>query len=415
MIIESNVKSNIQKELITSKSVWIASAMITYKGWCFLQKNIPPTAIQYYLIGVDLATEPKVFDSILENLEINARVYETAYTFHPKVYLIQKQDDTFTAFIGSSNTTSWGLEKNVEMIFQIQDQKECKKLLNWFYKLYQEGYLVTQEFVDDYKNKFVKTSVKSKQIQNEALTINKTLAKNKGQFFLKNHHDVFQQKYHRINSESLKQIRKEVSGKFKELHHIIYPQFADFGLIDLHCHHNKSEIVSRHFFNQYSGNYINAMWLHYGKSQDELSKYNTGDTSTNRPNSFINNIRIQVIIHENSIGIWLVLGRSNGSRIDREYFKNQMTNPIFQKTFYDNLKCLGNDYWIQTDDRFYVKDVNTSFDLFKITQQERIEEYFIIGCDIDWLDAKLSSKNISNTVLQEFKKLYALYEIMKHK
>lgn len=60
------------------------------------------------------------------------------------MYLIQKIDNSFTAFVGSSNTTNWGLEKNVEMNFQINDQVECKKLLNWFNALYINGYIITQ-------------------------------------------------------------------------------------------------------------------------------------------------------------------------------------------------------------------------------------------------------------------------------
>ncbi len=163
MIIEDNIKANIQNELINSKSVWVASAMISYSGWSFLQKNIKKNNNQFYLIGIDLATDPKVLESIIENLEINARVYYTNYTFHPKVYLIQKDDNSFTAFVGSSNTTSWGLEKNVEMNFQINDQNECKKLLNWFNALYADGYLITQNFIDDYKLEFTRTSIKKRK------------------------------------------------------------------------------------------------------------------------------------------------------------------------------------------------------------------------------------------------------------
>lgn len=414
MIIESNIKSNIQTELINSKSVWIASAMISNSGWSFLQKNIPGHTTQFYLIGIDLSTDPKVFDSILDNLEINARVYETKYTFHPKVYLIQKEDNRFTAFIGSSNTTNWGLEKNVEMNFQINDQSECKKLLDWFNKLYSDGFLITQNFVDDYKSKFVRASFKAKEIENEVTSIKTTFTKNNGQFFSKNDHEIFSKKYHRVNSENLKRIRREVREKFLELHNEIYPQFSSYGLIDLHCQHNKREIVSRHFFNPFSGKIINAMWLHYGKSSSQLKKYYNGDKSTNRPDSFINNIRMQVIIHEDSLGIWLVLGRNNGSRIDREYFRQQMMNDSFQKKFFDAFKKLGNNYWINTPKALASKDIKTPDDLLNETQKEKLEDYFIIGCDIDWLDKRLSFEKLPKTVLEEFQKLYPLYEMMKH-
>jgi HKD family nuclease len=106
MIVGNEIKQLLTSELNHSKSIWIASAMISHSGWLVLQNSIPQTTTQTYLIGIDLATDPKVFESILAHLDINARVYETKYTFHPKVYLIQKEDDTFTAFIGSSNTTN---------------------------------------------------------------------------------------------------------------------------------------------------------------------------------------------------------------------------------------------------------------------------------------------------------------------
>ena len=110
----------------------------------------------------------------------------------------------------------------------------------------------------------------------------------------------------------------------------IYPQFGNYGLADLHCHHNSREIVSRHFFNPFSGNYINAMWLHYGKSYEQLQAYDEIDEK-----SFINNIRMQVIIHEDSLGIWLVLGKDWGSKKDREHFREQMRNSIILKNFFE--------------------------------------------------------------------------------
>ena len=414
MIIYSNIKNSLETELKQSKTVWIASAMISYSGWLFLQKSIPKSAIQTYLIGIDLATDPKVFESLLANLAINARVYETQYTYHPKVYLIQYEDDSLMAFIGSSNTTNWGLEKNVEMNFQIHDQNECRKLLDWFNGLYSKGYFITQDFVDDYKAKFISASIKAKEIKKDADEIKTDLKKSSGQFFSRNHHAVFNKKYHEIENENLKAIRKDVGKKLKELHESIYPKFEAFGLTDLHCHHSKKEIVSRYFFNNYSGFYINAMWLHYGKSLPQLKAYSNSDKSFNKPDSFINNIRMQVIIHEDSLGIWLVLGRNNGSRIDREYFRDHMKALSVQKEFFDAFKKLGNDYWIDVPNAPEAKDIKTSADLWKETQKERLEEYFIIGCDIDWLDKRLSEKNLPNTVLEEFKKLYPLYEIMRH-
>ncbi|MDP1816862.1 MAG: phospholipase D-like domain-containing protein [Leadbetterella sp.] len=414
MIVHDNIKSQLETELQNASYVWVASAMISYNGWDFIQKAISPTAAQFYLIGIDLATEPKVFESILSKSVINARIYESQFTFHPKVYLIRKLDGSFTAFIGSSNTTKWGLEKNVEMNFQIDDQAECHKLLSWFNELYADGYIITEEFIKDYKTRFVRTNIKAKEIEKEADQVKKEISKNKGQFFSRNHHEIFNEKFHRVNSLDLQRIRKEVRDKFRALHFQIYSQFSAFGLTDIYCHHQSREIVSRHFFNKYSGNYIDAMWLHYGKSQAQLQKHSSKDKSINRPDSFINNIRMQVVIHEDSLGIWLVLGRNNGSVIDRNHFRNQMSIPKIREDFFKKINELGNEYWLN-DSKKTLNQFRTAEDLWEETRRESIGDYFIIGCNIDWLDKRLSNTNIATTVLQEFQKLYPLYEIMRYK
>ena len=411
MIISSGIlKDKLRDELAKAQSIWIATAMITKSGWSFIQKNLSENAIQHYLIGIDLATDPNVFESIITSTDINARVYQTAYTFHPKVYLIKKLDNTFTAFVGSSNTTKWGLEKNVEMNFRINDQRECKNLLSWFNQLYGEGYLITQTFIDDYKAKYTKVSVKAKEIEQEAQKIQLSLSNNKGQFFSKNHHEIFNEKYHRVNSEDLQVLRKEVKIKFLQLHNEIYSKFSRHDLRDLYCHYQPREIVSRHFFNPFSGNYINAMWMHYGKSYDQLQAY-----PTKKEQSFINNIRMQIIIHEDSIGIWLVLGKDYGSVKDREYFRQKIKDVKVQKEFFDAFKNLGNEYWINVPNAPKSIDIKTQIELVQEVQKEKLEDYFIIGCDIDSLDDRISTKNISKTIIQEFVKLYPLYEIMRHK
>lgn len=409
MIVHTEIKQKLQDALLESKSVWIATAMISYNGWKFIQENLPKDAEQHFLIGIDLSTEPKVFEEVLDNLHINVRVYQTKYTFHPKVYLLQKKDNSFTAFIGSSNTTSWGLEKNVEMNFQIYDQVECIKLLEWFNEYYSKGYIITEDFFNDYKSKYTRISKKCKEINGDIQQINTDIAQNVGQFFTRNEHKVFEEKYHRINSSDLQRIRKNVSDKFNEIHKTIYAQFNSYGLTDLHCHHNSREIVSRHFFNPFSGNYINAMWLHYGKSYEQLQAYDKPDEK-----SFINNIRLQIIIHDDSLGIWLVLGKDWGSVKDREHFRGQMKNNLTREIFFKGFKNLGNDYWINIEGIPPFDEIKSSEELAMYMDKERLHEYFIIGCDINWLDDRLSKAKIANTILEEFQKLYPLYKIMRH-
>ena len=408
MIIEK-IKGRLQDELSGAKCVWIASAMISNSGWRFIQESISNSTVQHFLIGIDLATDPAVFESIMNNLKINARIYESSFTFHPKVYIIQRTDNSLTAFIGSSNTTSWGLEKNIEMNFQINDHEECQKLIHWFESLFDKGYLVTREFLENYKARFVRSTFHAKQIEIETAEIKKIVLQGEGQFFSHNDHEVFQEKYHYTETDSLYAIRGAVREKFKKLHKTIFPRFADYGLLDLHHHSHTPDIVSRHYFNQYSGNYINAMWLHYGKSLTQLSKYKSSDDS-----SFINNIRMQVIIHEDSVGIWLVLGRKGKSRIDRDHFREHMKDPDFRQRFFIAFQNLAGRYWINIPGAPVSKDVKDANQLAEIVSKETIDDYFIIGLDINWPSSDLSTENIAETVLKEFRILYPLYELMRH-
>lgn len=412
MIILNAIKETLRTELENAKEIWIASAMISKKGLDFLQTSISTDVLQNYLIGIDLATEPIVFDYFFSKNCIRARIYKHNYTFHPKVYIVKKTDNTLTAFVGSSNTTSWGLEKNIEMNVQINEQTECKKLIKWFSNLYDNGYIITPDFIAEYKSKFSKASLKAKEIDVEANLMKEELSQNEGQFFNRNQHKIFNKKYHRVDNEGLKKIRQSVRTKFLELHKSIYPRFKDFGLIDLHCHHQKREIVSRHYFNQYSGKYVNAMWVHYGKSHAQLQNYHKKEAK-----SFINNIRLQVILHEHSVGIWLVLGKDNGSEIDRTHFKAQLQLPEIQLKFLKLLKELGDEYWINASNKHKIalKNLTKPSEFLQLIKSEVLSEYFIIGCDINSKDKRLSEKNIVKTVLGEFKKLYLLYKIMRHK
>ena len=60
MIITTEFKGCLKRELANANNVWIASALISLNGWRFLQNNIPDAATQFFLIGIDLFTAPSV-------------------------------------------------------------------------------------------------------------------------------------------------------------------------------------------------------------------------------------------------------------------------------------------------------------------------------------------------------------------
>ena len=90
---------------------------------------------------------------------------------------------------------------------------------------------------------------------------------------------------------------------------------------------------------------------------------------------------------------------------------NGALNIFFRKA--DKIK---EEYWIDNGvESVKIKDFVDAENLKKFVQQSNTNDYFIIGREIDLLDEKLSTKNISKTVITEFKKLYPLYELMKAK
>lgn len=94
------------------------------------------------------------------------------------------------------------------MNFRVDDQAECQKLLNWFNEHYNRGYIITEDFFNDYKSKYIVTRKKSKEINIEIEQINSEVAQDSGQFFTWNEHKIFEEKYHGINSSDLQNQKK---------------------------------------------------------------------------------------------------------------------------------------------------------------------------------------------------------------
>ena len=96
------------------------------------------------LIGIDLPTPItalRKIGSMSSGKNVNARIfYEQDRVFHPKVYII-KNKEAYICYIGSANFTEGGLSKNVELCYKIDNQEECKQIIDWFEKLFTNAYL----------------------------------------------------------------------------------------------------------------------------------------------------------------------------------------------------------------------------------------------------------------------------------
>tara|TARA_R110002072_G_scaffold238939_1_gene396646 strand:+ start:41320 stop:42567 length:1248 start_codon:yes stop_codon:yes gene_type:complete len=410
--ISKNIEYELKEVFNSSKEIWVAVAMMNNGGFSLIN-DLSIEVTQNIVVGVDLPTPPKTLRKLLTKCSsrFSAKIYESEYTYHPKLYIAKSIDGVYCAFVGSSNATYSGLNKNIELNVKITDQVQCKKLVDWYREIESEAKLLTDNLIDTYAVRYNEIKKRSEKLEEEIRITKSEMDYGSGQFFSPNQHAIFSNQYRKVNSYSLLELRKDVRSRLIDLHNRILPQFENYGLFDLHPNSRKQDRTSRHYINSFSGKIIQSIWLHYGKSRQQLEVYSNKDDQ-----SFINHARIQVIIHDNNVGVWLVLGKDWGSRIDRTYFRSQMENVKIRNEFFDAFKALGDDYWIDYKgwrDIANVNDIESVTQLHEIAKEESIKHYFIIGKNYDIDDQALSNENIGTTILEEFKKLYPIYLMMR--
>lgn len=408
-----NINNELKSCLDNASEVWVAVAMMS-NGGLSLFKNLDNKISQNHIIGIDLPTPPKILKTLFNLIgdTFSAKIYQTKYTFHPKLYIIKNIHGNYTAFVGSSNATKSGLNNNVELNLKTTNNQKCLELINWYKNIDKTAKLITPGIIDEYSKSYNSIKNKANRIEEELYRTKLEIGRLDSQFFSRNHHAVFTKEFRSLNNKSINAERKKVRCRLIDLHNRIYPRFKEFELDELYATARGQERTSKAFINPYSGKWIGSVWLHYGKSPNHLSNYKTAEER-----SFINHARIQVIIHEKSVGIWLVLGKNNGSIIDRLHFQKVMEDSLKKISFNKFLKKLNSNYWIRYDEGRGVKtsDVESIDQLNVVLQKENFGEYFIIGQDIPFDSDLLSDEYIEVTVLSEFRKLYPLYQFMTDK
>ncbi len=412
-----NLKEELNQLLPIADEVYIASALVKYSSFRFIENLLAEKCFRKYVIGIHLPTDPKVFEELLHESELRkARVFKDARTFHPKVYLL-KVNQHLIAFVGSANTTNGGLEGNVEVSLKTEDQEQCQQLLTWFNELFDQSQKITSKFIDSYKRFFNRSrqrNYRHKADLNQLISKETSLAPasvGNGQFFKQNHFDAYQEIYWNDYSEPANERRKRVKDRFKELHYAIINRFDEFGLSELHAHHHTQSIVSSNIYRKnFTSKNLASMWLHYGLSKPER-----------KGTSFLNHPRIQVILRPKEIGIWLVVGKDKGGgKAERIRFKKLMSNSkAFRELFYRDFKELGDAFWIKPSSPLKeskhvpISNINSCSALHEITKQDNLKDYFIIGRTYHPNDVSLSEDNIEDEVLTEFSRLYPLYLSLK--
>lgn len=412
--------------LKSASEIYVAVALMNDYGLDAIETCLPAKCRRSYLVGVHLPTPPSVFRKLLalQNADpalVQARVWKEKANYHPKVYIIKTLEGELIAFVGSANATRGGFERNVEISFKVTDQPHYDKLFNWFSTRFKLGKSFNKTYIDNYE----KTYRRNKQLQGTQKSNIDNLTNRAdgvpglnlvvpaGQFFTQSDFDAFADVNHLDTSPAAVARRAKVRRRLIDLNDLIVPKFQAYGITNLHNHYSRREITSKHYHARgYDHIPKEAIWLHYGKSVPELK--------LRKPNKidFGQNLRIQIILRNTNqeayIGTWLYVSKDGGSYHDRHYIKNQIPVPGFVDQFFTLLKDLGNAYWFVIDGHnLNIEDMHTPKILETHLQKDQYKGTYNIGRLYQPDDPDLSVENIVDTVLEEFSKLYKIYDLIK--
>lgn len=233
------------------------------------------------------------------------------------------------------------------------------------------------------------------------------------QFFKLEHYDAFSGNK---PSDDLADVeRREVADKLIELDSLLYPEILKHGW-HIHRHPQRKNRTSTWELSQSREDGLRAVWFHYGKSEIELEPYMEFRSETN-PQTFINHIRLQLVVRNDNFEIALMLGKEHGGKWDRDNYHNLMQNETTRVKIFQLLSKLDSSYWqdFKSNKGIPLNTFSNGNDLWNYTRIDNPNDYFTFGKSISPDDVSISINNIKDTVINEFKKLYPLYNLIKHR
>jgi len=416
------LQSQLSNELKTATDVCVASAIVSDAGLGFLLNEIDTSCKVRLLIGIDLPTPDSVFKRLLElnNENVDAKVFIKQGFFHPKLYLVKGKNKT--VFIGSGNFTEGGLAGNIELFHKIIEADYYDDYENWFNQYFKLGTEITEEWLNEYsllyqdRNEFDATDKRrvgdfKRRLSGHTAALNLHTIDFTNQFFKLKHHQAFEGNKPNTRTIEADKERYAVKERLMELHDLVFPDIQKKGW-DLHPHSMEQHVVSSFQHGEHTSESLGALWLHYGRSQQELDKFKD---LFGADQSSLYHMRLQVLVHVNRISIWLRVGKNNGSIVDRDNFKRRMKEVTFRGKFYQLITALPSEYFIEINgDWRSVKSFKTADEIYEFVKSDDIKRhYFIIGTEYPPNAKEVSEEKITDTVIQDFKKLLPLYELIK--
>jgi hypothetical protein len=402
--------------LTTAENCYLASAAVSEPAFDMLMSKLSKKCKVFIVTGLDLPTSPVVLRKILK--EYSDRVTLKIYTrnfFHPKVYAFDLPFRKRIAFIGSADFTMEGLQRNEELSWQIDNDKQVEELKVWFERYYEDGQELTERLIDEYEKLYPLIQ------EREALTAKQKLqvidlvsgrfnwdnVDFNSQYFKRAHYDTFESTKENLDTPEIRTERISVRSKFLNLHDQLESALT---ALDLHAHSDAEHMVSSIELLNHHDNRIKAMWLAYGRSKSEINRYHS-------ESSHMDFMCLQVIINHKDVGIWLMPGKVGSGKEDREFFRTQMKSPKYRLEFFKALRHLGREYWIEVaGDKRPVYSFKDQDEIWAFTKLDDLMKHsFTIGRNYMPDVAELSETTITETVMTQFQKLLPLYVMMKDK
>ncbi|RYU91343.1 hypothetical protein EWM62_05225 [Mucilaginibacter terrigena] len=410
----SVLADTIGAELLLADEIWLAAGLVTQSGLPFI-RDLKSSI--HLMAGIDLPTPPNILRQLLawsEAGKIEFKVFSIEKVFfHPKVY-IWRRGGQYKAYIGSGNLTNGGWNDNIELFWEIDKNADCLSLIAWFEKHMIMALTIDEKFIADYESRVFKPSEAASQAHQKRLADFKRPYEHDHDFYFRQEDfDAFSEERAALDNPIAKRARQLVNRKLKALHDRIFPEVLMRGW-NLHHHKRDSNIVSHYAHNARVSALLNGMWLYYGKSPLEAAQGGKSDEEK----SMNNHVRLQLIIRQSSVGVWCAVGKGGGSRIDRLAFHEKIQYPTMQHVFFNLVKSLGDEYFIDVAGirPFYrISEIKTAKDLFDIVNQDyyHLDQYFIVGMDVNPQDDRLRDDHIVVLVLSGFEKLYPIYNFFK--
>lgn len=402
------VNNKILKE---AEHCYIASAAISEPAFDLLMSNLSPRCNVDIVTGLDLPTHPDVLWKILKQYpgRVTLRIF-TRNVFHSNLYIFDLPFRKRVAFVGSGSLTLGGLKDDEELSYKIDVERNVEDLKAWFRSYFDFGQDLSEKIIKEYEMLYPSIVARDNATKEDMRQLTDVITGRfsltginfSKQYFKAEDYATLHNSKASLDTQLVHHERVMLKNKLLELHEQLKPHLHK---LKLHENDDPEQIVSSLHPVFHYENKVKTIWLAYGRSKKELDAHKANLTEL---------LNIQLMLKSQEFGICLSLGKPNGGTEDREYFRSEMNSEEYRKKFYDLLKGLGKDYWIEVaGEKKQADSFADEQGLWNYTNADHIQYHFIIGRSYVPNDQEISADHIVPTIQKEIDKLMHIYRLIK--